>query len=192
MGGEKVSAPLRHRSGCEPKTSNTDSGVLESFKGALLKDILFHIPTASRQAASTTFHALNSIKLCYWPISLTMSSGGGGGGGYLTSSPLHVPRELRFGGRLKHPELGGKHYHMQIFPQCNNLKEGEEAESQSLNVTVTPFCFSRDFSQKPWAYRRWLNSGLNQTLGAHTDYQDNSSEKRLPVERKKRTSKRIH
>lgn len=76
MGGEKVSAPLWHRSGCEPKTSNTDSGVLESFKGALLKDILFHIPTASRQAASTAFHALNSIKLCYWPISLTMSSGG--------------------------------------------------------------------------------------------------------------------
>lgn len=65
MGGEKLSAPLRHTSGCEPKTSNTDSGVLESFKGALLKDILFHIPTASRQAASTTFHALNSIKLCY-------------------------------------------------------------------------------------------------------------------------------
>lgn len=77
---------------CSVLCVNSEPGSLEYLTAAdrmprsLFKNVFSSVaPTLLEDC--TTFHAVNSIKLCYWPISLAMSSGM-----YLTnaSSCLHV------------------------------------------------------------------------------------------------------
>lgn len=81
---------------CSVLCVNSEPGSLEYLTAAdrmprsLFKNVFSSVAHTLLEDC-TTFHAVNSIKLCYWPISLAMSSGM-----YLTnaSSCLHVPGGL--------------------------------------------------------------------------------------------------
>lgn len=107
--------------------------VPRSFKGPFLKkDILFYIPTTSCQAA----HVLNSIKVCSWPISLTMSLGK-----YLTSSPLQVPRGLWLRGRLQHQNSEVSIITCKFLSMQQAQRQRCEKKSVRLLWVLTSLCF---------------------------------------------------
>lgn len=109
--------------------------VPRNFKRPLLKKthISFYIPT-ELLPGRTTLCAVNSIKLCRWPISLAMSSGK-----YMTngSSRLHVPRGLWLQGAPR-SKLWGKHNHMQMTEIAASSMRREGGNI----VPVTPLCYA--------------------------------------------------
>lgn len=163
------------------------------FKGIFLRR--YFIPHPHHLLpGSTTFHALNSVQLCYWPISLAMSSGK-----YLTnaSSCLHVPRGLWLQGTLQHQKLGGKRNRMQISYSATSSKtqREEERERQTLRAKIPLFFCNiwQRLQSKRHANRDWLNSWLNQALSVHTHYQDNNLHQwNASSQSKKQASKRIY
>lgn len=136
--------------------------------------------------SSTTFHALNSIKLCRWPISSAISLGK-----YLTNACLHVPRGLWLQGTLK--DHNSEVSVMRISYSATSLKAQWE---EKIIWALTSLCFSviyhSDFSQNSMLITAYINC-LNQTLSMHTDHQDNNLHQwNVSMLSKKQASKRIY
>lgn len=146
-----------------------------SFKGPFFIKVFFLHPH-HLLPGRTTFHVLNSIKLCCWPISLAMSSGK-----YLTnaSSCLPVPGGLWLQGTLQLQNcevriITCKFLTMQQ-PQRDSEEQSRERHTLSINMPLFFYDILQWLQSKLQANRYWLNSWLNQTLSMLNDYQDNNT-----------------
>lgn len=130
-----------------------------SFKGPFYKDIWLYISTTSCQAVPPPVHW---IKLCYWPISLTMSSEK-----YLTILPRMCPEEC---GLEEHSNIETE---VRISYNATSSNTVKWENWGQVFGWLHPFVFLVRQSKRH-ADRLWWNSCLNQTLSVHIDHRDAS------------------